>query len=592
MLQSGKCFFLQHLAYRIRMLTSLSKTFRLVMVALIFCWMTFCKGTVVCAQVPFADNFDAGHLNAGWITNEIAPSTGLGRQVTTEAISRLGTGALRTSLHRNDPEVSTSRRTELVRDGIGGVGTERWYGWSVFLPNDYQVDPNSFEILGQFHSQPDFHLGEQWRSPPGSFDISGSNHWEYQLNWDPKPLTIGNDPTAGDPPGGKQKFDMGEISPGVWTDFIVQAKWSYENDGILNIWRDGVQVVSHLGPNTYNDQAAHFFKLGIYKPDWHWAPHKSVVDHRVVYFDELNLETEVASLGSMTLPEACMPEQIVRTISAVADTRVVGVGDNRETYNLGGELSLPVRGHDWAGGVYTSYLAFDLTDLSANEVISGAVLQLTNDSAVDQNLKIYGLSDSYTGGADGYNEAELGENWLEGTGLWGSPAGPGEINGDRAPAFDEQTGTLNPAQTTLLGEIDFTGSEATDTLIEFASTELIDWLQTDTDGRITLIIQAASNTTLINTFDSKETSNAPKLEIASQIIMPGDYDYDNDIDGNDFLKWQRGLSPNPLSNDDFEQWEQQFPSSNLPSASVVVPEPRSIYMVLLAFLLLTKHRKW
>ena len=43
----------------------------------------------------------------------------------------------------------------------------------------------------------------------------------------------------------------------------------------------------------------------------------------------------------------------------------------------------------------------------------------------------------------------------------------------------------------------------------------------------------------------------------SELIVP-DFDEDGDVDGSDFLVWQRGESPNQLSQLDLEVWQQNF----------------------------------
>ena len=40
--------------------------------------------------------------------------------------------------------------------------------------------------------------------------------------------------------------------------------------------------------------------------------------------------------------------------------------------------------------------------------------------------------------------------------------------------------------------------------------------------------------------------------------MPGDFDIDGDVDGFDFLEWQRGKSPFPLSRSDLAAWESNY----------------------------------
>src|SRR5690606_23129308 len=62
---------------------------------------------------------------------------------------------------------------------------------------------------------------------------------------------------------------------------------------------------------------------------------------------------------------------------------------------------------------------------------------------------------------------------------------------------------------------------------------------------------------------------APEIELPS---LPGDFDMDGDVDGADFLSWQRGNSPNPLSSGDLADWESNFGATAL-TAAVAVPEP-------------------
>lgn len=64
--------------------------------------------------------------------------------------------------------------------------------------------------------------------------------------------------------------------------------------------------------------------------------------------------------------------------------------------------------------------------------------------------------------------------------------------------------------------------------------------------------------------------------------MPGDFDIDIDVDGYDFLKWQRGESPNPLSASDLAAWEASYGTvPPLTANSLAVPEP-SIAVLLIA----------
>jgi T5SS/PEP-CTERM-associated repeat protein len=59
----------------------------------------------------------------------------------------------------------------------------------------------------------------------------------------------------------------------------------------------------------------------------------------------------------------------------------------------------------------------------------------------------------------------------------------------------------------------------------------------------------------------------------------GDFDGDGDVDGRDFLVWQRGNSPNPLSASDLADWQANYGSGSLVAASSAVPEPGCIVLL-------------
>lgn len=58
----------------------------------------------------------------------------------------------------------------------------------------------------------------------------------------------------------------------------------------------------------------------------------------------------------------------------------------------------------------------------------------------------------------------------------------------------------------------------------------------------------------------------------------GDFDGDGDVDGNDFLEWQRGNSPAPLSSGDLGDWQANY-GNPLVAASQAVPEPSTLAIV-------------
>jgi hypothetical protein len=67
--------------------------------------------------------------------------------------------------------------------------------------------------------------------------------------------------------------------------------------------------------------------------------------------------------------------------------------------------------------------------------------------------------------------------------------------------------------------------------------------------------------------------------------IPGDFDYDGDVDGRDFLIWQRGESANPFSAGDLEDWQTNY-GTGLLSTVTAVPEPSTAIVAVLALSLL------
>ena len=63
-------------------------------------------------------------------------------------------------------------------------------------------------------------------------------------------------------PGEPRDFPLGK-----WNDFVVQAKWSDNQDGFVNIWWNGKQIVEYRGPVGYELTTGPEFKFGLYHSD-------------------------------------------------------------------------------------------------------------------------------------------------------------------------------------------------------------------------------------------------------------------------------------------------------------------------------------
>jgi T5SS/PEP-CTERM-associated repeat protein len=75
--------------------------------------------------------------------------------------------------------------------------------------------------------------------------------------------------------------------------------------------------------------------------------------------------------------------------------------------------------------------------------------------------------------------------------------------------------------------------------------------------------------------------------------LSADFDNDGDTDGNDFLTWQRGQSPDPLSAEDLTNWQSNFgaAASSVAASSTTVPEPTAglLLMLGMATMIFRRH---
>ena len=64
--------------------------------------------------------------------------------------------------------------------------------------------------------------------------------------------------------------------------------------------------------------------------------------------------------------------------------------------------------------------------------------------------------------------------------------------------------------------------------------------------------------------------------------LDGDFDGDGDVDGADFLAWQRGESPNGATTGDLALWQSGYGTSSSLAAAETVPEPTAVLLLSVA----------
>jgi hypothetical protein len=194
---------------------------------------------------------------------------------------RPGRHVMKSSLERSRDRYPD--RTE-VSGPHAEIGKEYWYGFSVFLPEDYVPD-RIWEIVAQWQGVPDTDIGEKWRNPVLALSTT-DGRWGWVNRWDAKRNTFQSGKREY---GGIHEYDLGSYERGVWTDWVVHVKWSYEADGFLQVWKNGRKVIDQTGPNAFNDAQGPFFKMGLYKGWGDPKKQSDAVDKRTLYHDQFRM---------------------------------------------------------------------------------------------------------------------------------------------------------------------------------------------------------------------------------------------------------------------------------------------------------------
>jgi hypothetical protein len=220
----------------------------------------------------------AGDFEKGIVDSALMKVSGNAPVITTE-VKRSGKYAIKSVLNRATS--ATSYRTEFaVASQKLTQGGEYWYGFSIYLPNDFAADP-IWEIVAQWHSRPDSDA-EATLNPPMSLHTE-NGIWRVNTIWDTNKTTVRETYT------GQVSYKLGPYQKGKWTDWVFHVKWTPTSSGVLQVWQDGKKVVDKSGPIGFNDAYAPYFKFGMYKG---WKDRKSpagVVSTRTVFHDEIRV---------------------------------------------------------------------------------------------------------------------------------------------------------------------------------------------------------------------------------------------------------------------------------------------------------------
>ncbi len=174
-------------------------------------------------------------------------------------VGRDGGPGLRLHTDPGDNNISGSGAFErndvalMYTDGV--QGREQWWAHSILFPDDFAVppweQPTSRAIVFDFHDtrnqggQANFHVAVQ---PGGLLTFRGNAG-----------------PTVAGDEGNQYSYgaDIGPLARNVWYDFVYHVKWSWNSDGFMRAWVNGVLKLDHRGPTLYEGYGV-YLKLANY----------------------------------------------------------------------------------------------------------------------------------------------------------------------------------------------------------------------------------------------------------------------------------------------------------------------------------------
>ena len=233
----------------------------------------------VSSNIIYRETFEGSNVWPGGLGYEW--NTSYGFQVVSSPVSK-GLKAGRFELRDGDADIYA--RSE-VRWPSTYNGVERWMSFSVYWPSNGMAPDSKPEIFHQTHQT-------SKTSPPLSMLIK-NNRIFAEINGQVFSGTLGT--------GTSKTIDLGDVPKDQWVRFVFHYRFSYNTDGVWQIWQNGKQVVNYSGKTIYPPaitSSLPSFKLGIYK--WPWGgTGSSDAKLRIMHVDDVRIGNEKSTYADL-----------------------------------------------------------------------------------------------------------------------------------------------------------------------------------------------------------------------------------------------------------------------------------------------------
>ncbi|HNY22521.1 MAG TPA: heparin lyase I family protein [Treponemataceae bacterium] len=165
-------------------------------------------------------------------------------------------------------------RSEIQLPNSGRCHSTMFYGWDFKISDEY-AESDEWQIIGQFHDQPDATAGETWQnypahSPPLAIKYKNGKVIIAVYSWDTN---------------GVMDIASVGIAKGLWNTIKIKTHWSTGSDGSVEVWLNGLKMQAADGQSVYTgrncfNKACNYLKIGLYRDT-------SITTKGIVYFDNI-----------------------------------------------------------------------------------------------------------------------------------------------------------------------------------------------------------------------------------------------------------------------------------------------------------------
>jgi hypothetical protein len=232
------------------------------------------------------DSFDDSRIASFWRSELWTPTAG----VMSSEQQRVGAKAMRFSWKPAQYDgTNTSMHSEILTKPLANGETERWYGYSTYMPSASMANDTEPVIISQWHGVPDD--GVSHTVPPMAITLEANNKMTLTYRASSTPIIkVLQHPTS------QKIIDLGTAAYDQWVDYVVHVKWDATGKtGVLQVWQNGVLKVNEQGISIgYPEISKPYWKVGLYA----WTG-KSTHSERVQYCDEVRIGDANATYNSV-----------------------------------------------------------------------------------------------------------------------------------------------------------------------------------------------------------------------------------------------------------------------------------------------------